>query len=243
MAEKFGRFEVKSKEIADYHTQLIEVPVAIFKNALAAERPLRTSGGTTDRPPLVQFSVGCESQQQYVGMAKHDFYILDSEGSFALNFCKGVLGIWLRLAIVTGLAVTCSTYLSGVISWLTTAFIYIGGLFTDYAKTIVEGNSVGGGPLESIVRMANREAMVSALDMTPGRRLALGFDVAYRVVLRVFLNFLPDVDKLSWTDYVAEGFNIDFGEVFVLNLLVVIGYLLPCALVAYYLMKSREVAS
>ena len=41
LADRFGFFEVKAKEIADYHTQSIEVPASLFRNAIAAERPPR----------------------------------------------------------------------------------------------------------------------------------------------------------------------------------------------------------
>jgi hypothetical protein len=48
---------------------------------------------------------------------------------------------------------------------------------------------------------------------------------------------------LDWTDFVAEGFNIGGMNMVLLHLIVLLGYLLPCALVAYYLMKWREVAA
>ena len=40
----------------------------------------------------------------------------------------------------------------------------------------------------------------------------------------------------------SEGFNVNT-EYLVVNLLVTFGYLLPWAVLAYYLMKSREVAA
>jgi hypothetical protein len=46
------------------------------------------------------------------------------------------------------------------------------------------------------------------------------------------------------TSYVAEGFNIPWGDVLFLDtFLPLVGYLLPWAILAFYLMKFREVAN
>ena len=73
-------------------------------------------------------------------MAKRDLYFrLDNVDPnsplntlwFAWNFFKGAFGLWLRLCLVIGLSITFSTYLSGVISFLLMAFLYLGGLFRE----------------------------------------------------------------------------------------------------------------
>ncbi len=97
--------------------------------------------------------------------------------------------------------------------------------------------------MESFMRMVKHESLVTPLDTTPGYRLAVGADQFYRVALRFFQYILPDVDVFDWTDYVAEGFNISTVHIVLLSLVLMAAYLLPCALVAYYLMRSREVAS
>src|SRR5262249_27497139 len=83
---------------------------------------------------LLEIAVKCESNSQYVGMAKYDLYLLDDEGDFRLNFFKCAVGVWLRLCIVIGLAVTASTYLSGVISFLWCMFLLILGYFQDFIR-------------------------------------------------------------------------------------------------------------
>ncbi|TMQ35655.1 MAG: hypothetical protein E6K70_01015 [Planctomycetota bacterium] len=244
LAEKFGIFEVSNKEIVDYHTQYIDLPVTLFKNSQArpSERPNTPRPPEEERGDLVVL-VKCESGGQYVGMAKHDLYILDAEGTFAWNFFKGAIGLWMRLCMVIAIAVTCSTYLSGVISWLTTGIIYVAGIFQEYIRSIVENTNPEGGPILSMVRLINREGLAGSVDQTPGGNIAQGTDVVYRGILRIFLFMFPDVNRLDWTDFVAEGFNIGGMNMILLHLLVLLGYLLPCALVAYYLMKSREVAA
>ncbi len=55
-------------------------------------------------------------------------------------------------------------------------------------------------------------------------------------------NLIPDIESLSWGNFVSEGFNVNT-EYPVVNILITFGYLLPWAILAYYLMKNREVAA
>jgi ABC-type transport system involved in multi-copper enzyme maturation permease subunit len=243
LAEKYGVYEIPSKEVVDYHTQSVDVPTSLFKNALSGEPRRSTGRGGEDSNTLVEVRVKCDSGGQYLGAAKYDFYILDAERPFALNFFKGAFGLWLRLCLVIGLAVVCSTYLTGVVAWLTTMVLYCSGLILDYIRSLVEGTSLGGGPMESVLRLVSHEPMVTTLDKSPGVRLVQGTDQVFRVVLRFLQYAFPDVERLDWTDYISEGFNIGTVEMILPNVVLLVGYLVPCALVAYYLMKSREIAS
>jgi hypothetical protein len=244
LAEQYGLYELFYKKIEDYHTQSIEVPAALFKNALnsAAARPTSPSG---EPMPLLLVIVKFESPGQYLGVAKHDFYILDSEGTFAWNFFKGAAGLWLRLMLVIGIAVTCSTYLSGVIAFVATAFLYIAGIFrnSDYIKGLAEGTTAGGGPVESFIRLVRHDSLVTPLEAGAGANLAQGTDWIYRRVLQGLLYLFPDVDRFDWTGYVAEGFNIGIGTTFLLSTLLLVAYLVPWAILGYYLIKSREIAT
>jgi hypothetical protein len=238
LAEKYGVYQIPSKVVIDYATQGIEVPAALFHGIGKS-----VSDPEMAKQPALFVVVKCESGGQYLGMAKRDFYILDAERLFAANFIKGAIGLWLRMCIVVAIAIACSTYLSGIIGWLTTMFLYVVGFFLDYAKGLAEGKAVGGGPMESMVRLFSHESMVSQLDQTPGTQMALGTDEAYRWILRQFLNIIPDVERFSWTDYVAEGFNISTSGMLLLDAVMLAGYLLPWAILAYYLMKTREIAT
>jgi hypothetical protein len=240
LAEKFGYFEVASKEIADYVMQDVRIPCGLFKNAFAEPRQPTATG---EIPEWMSVSIKCDSGGQYVGFAKYDFYILASEGMFAANFLKGAIGLWMRLVIVVGLGVVFSTYLSGVISFISTMALYLGGFFQDFIRGLASDKVVGGGPMESLVRMVNREAMTTSLQATPGVRLALGTDKVYGWIMRRVLDVIPDINRLDWTKYVAEGFDIGFLDLIAVNGLMVAAYLVPCALVGYYLMKWREIAS
>lgn len=234
LAEEFGFYEFRQKEIVDYHTFDIRIPGGIFRSAF--------SGTPPPGMPRLFIVVKCDSRTQYLGVAKHDLYLLASDGGFAWNFVKGAYGLWLRLVLVIALAVACSTYLSGVISWLVTLFLYVAGFFQDFIQNLAEGTNVGGGPAESFLRLSQNQNLTINLNPGAATTAALYTDRSFQWVFRRLLNIIPDVDRLNWSNYVAEGFNIDGSDV-VLSTLLLIGYLLPWAVLAHYLIKSREIAS
>jgi hypothetical protein len=198
--------------------------------------------------------VRCDSSAQFVGMAKHDLYLRldpeDASGSgnrlrFAVNFYKGSFGLWLQLGLMLGLAVALSTYLSGVITLLTTGILYVLGFFPDFITEVALRHNVGGGPLESMMRLVRRpggEPVAGQLDTTTTAQVATGLDAVFSWSLRRVLNLIPDLANYTFTDYVAEGMSISAGQM-AMSLLVLLGYLLPWAVLAYYLLKWREVAS
>jgi hypothetical protein len=236
LAEKYGYFEILSKEVTDFHTLSVDVPAGIFRN-------LHDWQKLTKREPPLRIIVRCESATQYLGMAKHDLYLLDAERAFAPNFIKGgVLGLWFRLSLIIGLGLTCSTYLSGVISFLTAISFYISGLFLDFIKTVAEGKSIGGGPMENAIRLGSGGPGTAPLEATPALQFAQGADKIFEFGLQHVMNLIPNVDRFDFTAYVAEGFDVSGGHV-VLTAIVLCAYLLPWLVLAFYLMRSREIAA
>ncbi len=155
LAERYGRYDFQSWQIFDYHTSSIPVPPGLFRNA-AADTPAKDSviQGPPGTPPRrLQVLVKCETPGQFVGMGKYDLYLLESEGSFSLNYFKGAFGLWFRLVIALAIAIALSTYLAGVLSFLTAMFLFIGGFFLDFIAELAKGVNLGGGPLESLARL------------------------------------------------------------------------------------------
>jgi hypothetical protein len=69
-------------------------------------------------------------------------------------------------------------------------------------------------------------------------------DTFYRWCLSFFLNIVPDVTRYDLHPYVANGFDISWSQVLLLdNLVPLLGYLFPWAVLAFYLMKYREIAN
>jgi hypothetical protein len=245
LSEKYGYYEVPGKEVTDYHTQSLELPGGLFKSALKG-------GGSREggaAKPALEVRVRCNSPTQYVGMAKYDLYLREDDPSggaekalFAMNFFKGSFGLWLRLALIIGLAVALSTYLSGVIAFLVTGMLFLGGYFQDFIQTVALGKNLGGGPMEASLRLAARSPGAAPLEQTTAVRVATQLDEGFRWLIGGVLKVIPDIERFDLTGYVSEGFNIG-GVQMLLHFLLLVGYVLPWAVLAFYLIRWREVAS
>ncbi len=83
---------------------------------------------------------------------------------------------------------------------------------------------------------------MSNYEQNAARYIFGAFDPIFRWVMGRIYDVIPDVDRFDLTIFVSEGFDVSMGQLFV-TLLMLIGYLLPWAVLAYYLLKWREVAS
>jgi hypothetical protein len=184
------------------------------------------------------------SYQQMVGVAKRDIYLLLGELPFWQNFLKGTIGLWFLVMLTLAAAVTCSTYLSGVISLLCTCFMVGASLLGDFIRALAENKAEGGGVFQASFRLVNRMPITAPVDQNPVASLGQGLETLFRFALRLFLKIVPDVQRFFLGDYVANGFDIPWNPVLIFdNFLPAVGYLLPLALLAYYLMNSREIAN
>lgn len=250
LAEKYGYYVFPSKPIFDYQTLSLDIPAGLFKNASSADNNRATELRNSNRPiEPIKVKVTCLDPTQYIGMAKYDLYFRaddpDSTNEklwFSLNFFKGSIGLWLRMCLVTGIAVCLSTYLTGVISLLFTMILYMGGLVQEFIQQVAMGQNPGGGPVESLFRLVRRENMAAPLEQTTANQIATTSDVFFRWIIRRLLDIIPDVERLDFTVFVAEGFDIS-GTQLILNALILVGYLTPWAILAYFLLRWREIAS
>ena len=173
LAEKYGCYEVPSLEIRNLPPYpVLDIPGGIFRHAAnhPPPRPAAPSPSYVEPAP-VSVRLRCDSRHQYVGVAKHDLYLrpdfeygLEPDVAarhdrvrFVLNYAKGQSGLWLRLCLVVGIAVALSTYLSGQIAFLATAFIYNCGVLREFIKGIAEGTGFTGGPFEALYRLGMRD--------------------------------------------------------------------------------------
>jgi hypothetical protein len=242
LIEKYGVHEVPGVPVTDYHTQSVTVPAALFRRIFAA--PHDASNDPTQLKVLVSVDADPLRQPQMLGMARRDLYLLADERPFWQNFFKGVVGMWCTHMLVLGVAVACSTYLSALISWLCTMFLFGAGMCTNYLQQLSENLIPGGGPAEAFFRVATSRVQAVQLDQSPATAMLQGTDQVFNWVLRRILNLIPDVNRFDLHPYVANGFDVPFTSVLVIdNLIPLVGYLLPWAIVAYYLMKYREIAN
>ena len=239
LAEKYGFYEVASVEVYDYHPSGIPVPAGLFRKAREGSPPADKDGYLK---PRVQTYVKCISDGQMLGMASGDLYYMEGEKSFTENFFKCSFGLWCQVTVAIGVAITLSTYLAGIISFLATLFIYLSAYLIDHLKDVAGGTSTGGGPFESLTRILGTDTPTAQLDRTAGVKTAEVGDVAFSWVFRRYVNIVPDVYAFSWTSFLKEGYNINF-EYLAMNFILVVGYLLPWGILSYYLIRNREVAA
>ncbi|MCZ2343855.1 MAG: hypothetical protein LC104_18960 [Bacteroidales bacterium] len=244
LAKKYGYYEFAGKEVFDYQFSKIAVPSGIFENAREGYPP--KLGENEPTPPMVSVFVNCTTRGQMVGMAEGDLYFLRSEPvpshwAFAQNYFKSAFGLWCRMMLVIGLAVTCSTYFAGVIGFLITAALYLGGYFSEHIADVAKGSYLGG-PFKAMNQLLEAKAPTAQMGDTPVEKAALTLDTGFSWLVRRVINLIPDIDAFTWTSFLSEGFNIPPAYL-LMNLAVLVGYLLPWFILAFYLMRSREVAA
>ena len=156
----------------------------------------------------VEVWLQCVESQQYLGAARPDMYLRAPDASFAMNFAKAYVGIWLQMAVVITLGVMFSTFLSGPVAVLATLGALAGGFFSDFMFRLATGQTYGGGPFESLIRLVTQQAITG--DMEPGlaTTVAQTLDQAANHLLRVMSTILPDFGRFSFADYVASGFDV-----------------------------------
>jgi ABC-type transport system involved in multi-copper enzyme maturation permease subunit len=245
IAGELGYYEFRGKEIADYHTQYILVPSSLFRKAAEGKPPERVINGQKMAPRLT-VSVRCDSRSQFLGVAKPDLYLQAADQPFELNYAKGWFGLWLRLCVVIGIAVACSTYLNGVVTLLVAGFLVISGFLRWFLGSIVLlpfADSGTPGPTESLRKLVANEALAMPGDLSsPTQQVTQFADIVFQWFLRRMFNIIPNMERLSWEQYVAKGFNIPLEDMS-LNFLFVLAYLALWAALAHYLIKWREVAT
>jgi len=184
----------------------------------------------------------CLEPAQYFGAAQPDLYIRGRDASFAWNFVKGCLGIWVQMVLVVGFGVMFSTFLSGPVAMIATAGSVVGGFSSEFMAKLARGETLGGGPIESAIRMVQQDNMISELPGGMGTDVTRMSDSVARFFLRIISSFLPPFDHLGYADYVAYGYNIS-PSLLAVHLVMLLGFLLPLVIVGYFFLKTREVAA
>jgi hypothetical protein len=248
LLKEFPVYEKPGVEITDYHTQSIDIPYAFVQQLREIAKNQPAVDGDGRKAPLMQVFVSIDpdrgSAAQMLGVAPRDLYILAAEKDFYTNFLKGLVGLWFSTLMVLGVAICCSTYLSGVISLLCTLFLFLGGFFTPSIAQLANNESLGGGPAESFARIVGRTNMVAPLDESPTTSVIRGVDTVFSWLLRLVLKLIPDASRFDLHPYVANGFDISPSRIlFVDNFVPLVGYLIPWFVLAFYLINYREIAN
>ena len=155
-----------------------------------------------------RFGCNAPNSQQSFGVAQGDLYLRARNASFVLNFVKGYVGIWLQTVLVIVLGVMFSTFLSGPVAMLATLGTLVGGFFNDFMLRLATGQTYGGGPFESIIRILTQQNVTSEPEASLRSTVAQTLDWGAEKGLWVLARILPDFGKFSFSEFVASGFNI-----------------------------------
>jgi hypothetical protein len=166
-------------------------------------------------------------------------YLRAGNASFPLNFAKGYFGIWLQMLLVTSLGVMFSTFLSGPVAVLATLGALLGGFFNDFMLRLATGQTYGGGPFESFIRLLTQQNQTS--EMEPGIRTtaAHAADTVAQGGLWVMANILPDFGHFSFAELVASGFNVS-GDMLLTFTCRAFAFAAPVFVAGYLCLKNRE---
>ena len=196
-----------------------------------------------DEEGNVEIWIQCSERSQYFGMAQADVYVRGGDAPFALNFGKAYTGLWLQMVIITCFGVMLSTFLSAPVALFATAATLVVGLFRGFIISVATGEQVGGGPVESFVRIITQMNQTIELDLgKPVEWIIKGIDAALMFLMWIAANVFPDYRALDTSRFVAYGFNID-GNLLAQHCLIALAYFVVLSVFGNFFLKSREIAA
>jgi hypothetical protein len=191
----------------------------------------------------------CLEPAQYYGVAQADFYLRAGDGSFAVNYAKSCLGIWLSMLVCTALGVMFSTFLSGPVALLASLAMLLVGQFREFIARLftsqITGDSSivpGGGPIESLYRIVTQTSITIELDPTPAVQAMKTADTLLLAPVRLVAGLFPSLSTLGTSDFVAGGFDVP-ADLLAAHGAEALGYVVAFVVAGVFCLKAREVAS
>jgi len=218
--------------------------------------PLKLSGFRLNKPEKLdlfkdlvvdgrlQIIIRCEDSQQYLGMAAADLALRAGEKTFAWNFFKGYVSIWLQMFIVICFGVMYSTFLSGPVAMVATLSSLVLGFFGSNIDTFFNQQYNGGGPVEAIVRILTQKGTMIDLDLGNQalERTIRTIDYGMMSGVSTLKSAVPDFGRLGTSDFIAYGVDL-FDGLLARHLLIALGYFLMTTIIGYFFLKTREMAA
>ena len=235
-------------EVAEYRGDGNQTPVPRSITYYDSEKKeTRTADLLTDvvSKGALRVEARCLNQEQFLGMARPDLFIRINDRPFWVGFFKAIGGVWLEALVIVMIGVAVSCFLKGPIATLLTfAVLIIGQGFREIIEKIVTGQSLGGGPIESIYRMVTHMNQTVALELSkPIETVIEKSDLGIQNGLWLVQQIFPNLTYFNMSPYVAKGFDVDFRAAILPSLAVAIAFFIPCVLLGYYALKLRELES
>ncbi|MCA9053494.1 MAG: hypothetical protein KDA75_06640, partial [Planctomycetaceae bacterium] len=194
----------------------------------------------------LQIQVTCDDSGQYIGMARPDFFFRLPDRSFLGAYVKSILGLGLMLVLICTLGATASTFVKGpVATLLVGSYLMMGqvmrGLFDEHLLQYREdGTPLGGGMVESIVRILTQNNQMSPLEDGTFTSVVKWIDERILQWLGAMHNIIPDFRMFDGTPYLANGFDVPWGSRSLPVIVVTLGFFIPCLIVGTYSLMMRE---
>jgi hypothetical protein len=227
-------FEAADAQVAEYNipnelNSSTDTPISIYEDLVSDDGQ-------------IEVQVKCLERGQYFGFAQADCYIRRADGSPVASYAKVCMSIWVQAIIVIAVGVTISTIVSGPVAMLFTAgFIILGFWRADFVN-IASGTSYGGGPAESLYRIATQMNVMVKLEPGVLTTIVTAFDDYFaEPIMWAIAQCLPDFGAFSTVGYAADGYNVPWNRVFQ-DVTVCLGYVIGLSILGYFLLRTREVA-
>ena len=192
----------------------------------------------------LRIEVFCLTGGQYLGMARPDLFIRARDASLSASFFKSVLGIWEMMLMLIAVGVTASTVLKGPIATLLTfVFLVLGQVAYTFLHQLTDDKIPGGGPLESVYRLVTGMNQQLPLPKSPLISVVEGIDWASVKFLWALRHIVPNFEYYNLATYTANGFDVPWEAALLPGLLITFGYILPCLVLGYFCLKTRELES
>ncbi|MEZ6089825.1 MAG: ABC transporter permease [Pirellulaceae bacterium] len=235
-------------EVEEYQVDEQFIPLEMEGTKITETGTLNLFDDLVDENGNVKIVVRCIDPGQYLGMTQSDVYLKPAENPFAWNLMKGFISIWLQMVLIICFGVMFSTFLNGSVAMLATFVCVVLGFS---AETVYEaryyqevGRNMGGGPIESLVRTLRQDAFTTELDVESAPKMIIkSVDSVIMYCLDLLVTALPNLPKMMQTaEFVASGFDV-FGGLLLRHIATTLCYLVMTCTIAYFFLKTREIAA
>lgn len=234
-------------ESAEFSLQVLPIPRKIAGKLVSSVDGKTIATGNYDlfehyaKNGRMRLRLSCRDTSQYIGVARADVYFRAADEYYPFNFAKGYFGIWCQMMIIISLGVALSTFLNSPITMLGTIVLIIIGFFTGFIRDLLGPEAVGGGPIESLIRVVTQNNMVSELETGVLTTLMKNIDLFLLQLMAGLTYLAPNFAVLNFSNYLTYGYAIDTQRIFI-ALTITIIFCVGLTIVGYFSLKTREIA-
>ena len=192
--------------------------------------------------------IRCDERAQYFGLAKTDVYIRAADKQFWWNFVKSFITLWLQMVIVTAFGVMFSTFLTGSVALISTVAVIVMGFYAQSIADIATGKTLGGGPIEAMIRVITQDNLVTPLEVGWSTQVIKAFDAVAMQVIRSVSYLMPNFGAFSESggvntaSFAAYGFDIP-SSLMLQHICIMLAYVTLATCAGYFFLKTKEIAA